>query len=103
MNVGAFDPSTGLQGTTVVCGAASPGRAEAISVSSAGVFVAGEGGHPGAFGTRRLTADGLFVAKLRELESEVSSPRRSRASKGPAGCGRCAAPQSPASAGLLTT
>jgi hypothetical protein len=29
------------------------------------VFVAGEGGHPGAFGTRSLTADGLFVAKLR--------------------------------------
>ena len=53
------------QGTPIPCGFSGHSTGEAISASSSGIFVAGEGGPMGTFGKVTTSNDGLFVAKLK--------------------------------------
>ncbi len=59
-----FDLATGALVSEVPC-AATHGLGQAVAASSLGVFVGGYGGPPSTFGTKTLSALGLFVAKLK--------------------------------------
>ena len=62
MTLSTFGGSAGA--SLVYVGVTLHERAEAISATSAGVFIAGEGG-PGDFGNVHTQNDGFFVAKLK--------------------------------------
>jgi len=62
MSLDGFDPATGKPVTVDPCGA-TMGIGQTVTASSAGVFVAGQGGPPGQFGLHGTTAQGFFVAK----------------------------------------
>jgi hypothetical protein len=63
MSLDVFDPTQGKLVANAPCSALH-GIGEQITASSAGVFIAGEGGSTGTFGAYKLTAEGFFVAKL---------------------------------------
>ncbi|MGH7328408.1 MAG: SBBP repeat-containing protein, partial [Polyangiaceae bacterium] len=64
MGADSFDLSTGALLSDVPC-EADQNLGAGVAASSAGVFVGGYGGPPATFGTKTLTALGLFVAKLK--------------------------------------
>jgi hypothetical protein len=63
MTVDVFDTATGSLVARAPCSAAH-GIGLEVTTSTAGVFVSGQGGPTGTFGSHKLTAAGLFVAKL---------------------------------------
>jgi hypothetical protein len=65
MSLDIFDPKTGAIIANAPCGAAH-GFGVEVTAGSGGVFISGEGGPTGVFGTHELTAEGFFVAKLAE-------------------------------------
>jgi hypothetical protein len=62
MSLDGFDPATGKIVSVDPC-SATMGIGQTVTASSAGVFVAGQGGAPGHFGKYPVTQQGLFVAR----------------------------------------
>jgi hypothetical protein len=64
MGLGRFDPGTASLLSSVMCGVAG-GIGKAVTVKGTDVYVAGQGGPAGAFGTISTANAGVFVAKLK--------------------------------------